>query len=56
MGVIKAIFVLIRAFLVSRLSLAAEILALQQQVATYKHTDSEIVLPVLPRGAAALVT
>jgi len=37
-GVIKAIFLLIRAFLVSRLSLAAEILALRQQVAVYKHT------------------
>ena len=38
MGVSKAIFLLIRAFLVSRLSLAAEILALRQQVAVYKHT------------------
>ena len=38
MGVIKAIFLLIRAFLVSRLNLAAEILALRQQVAVYKHT------------------
>ncbi len=38
MGVIKSLFVLIRAFLVSRLSLAAEILALRQQVAVYKHT------------------
>jgi putative transposase len=37
-GVIKAIFLLIRAFLVSRLSLAAEILALRQQVPVYKHT------------------
>ena len=38
MGIIKAIFLLIRAFLISRLSLAAEILALRQQVAVYKHT------------------
>jgi putative transposase len=37
-GIIKAIYLLIRAFLVSRLSLAAEILALRQQVAVYKHT------------------
>ena len=38
MGIIKAIYLLIRAFLVSRLSLAAEILALRQQVAVYQHT------------------
>ena len=38
MGIIKAIYLLIRAFLVSRLSLAAENLALRQQVAVYKHT------------------
>ncbi len=38
MGIIKAIFLLIRAFLISRLSLADEILALRQQVAVYKHT------------------
>jgi len=38
MGIIKAIFLLIRAFLICRLSLAAEILALRQQVAVYKHT------------------
>ena len=35
MGIIKAIFLLIRAFLICRLSLAAEILALRQQVAVY---------------------
>ena len=38
MGIIKAIYLLIRAFLISRLSLAAEILALRQQVAVYTHT------------------
>ncbi|MDD4757166.1 MAG: hypothetical protein PHG29_13905 [Prolixibacteraceae bacterium] len=38
MGAIKSLFVLMRAFLASRLSLAAEILALRQQVAVYKHT------------------
>ena len=38
MGIIQAIFFLIRAFLVSRLSLAAENLALRQQVAVYKHS------------------
>ena len=38
MGIIKAIYLLIRAFLISRLSLAAENLALRQQVAVYKHT------------------
>jgi hypothetical protein len=37
-AIIKAIVVLIRAFLVSRLSLAAKILALRQQVAAYKHS------------------
>jgi len=37
-GILKAIYLLIRAFLVSRLSLATEILALRQQVAVYKHT------------------
>ena len=38
MGIIKAIFLLIRAFLICRLSLAAENLALRQQVAVYKHS------------------
>ena len=38
MGIIKAIYLLIRAFLVPRLSLAAENLALRQQVAVYKHS------------------
>ena len=38
MGIIKAIYLLIRAFLISRLSLAAENLALRQQVAVYKHS------------------
>lgn len=38
MGAIKSLFVLMRAFLASRLSLAAEILALRQQVAVYKHS------------------
>ena len=38
MGIIKAIHLVIRAFLISRLSLAAEILALRLQVAVYKHT------------------
>jgi putative transposase len=37
-GIIKAIYLLIRAFLVSRLSLAAENLALRQQVAVSQHT------------------
>jgi hypothetical protein len=37
-GIIKAIYLLIRAFLVPRLSLAAENLAVRQQVAVYKHT------------------
>ena len=35
MGIIKAIYLLIRAFLLSRLSLAAETLALRQQAAVY---------------------
>ena len=38
MGIIKAIYFLIRAFLVPRLSLAAENLALRQQVAVYKQS------------------
>jgi hypothetical protein len=38
MGIIKAIYLLIRAFLVSRLSLAAENLALRQQVAVYRQS------------------
>jgi putative transposase len=37
-SIIKATYLLIRAFLVSRLSLAAEILALRQQIAVYQHT------------------
>jgi hypothetical protein len=37
-GIIKAIYFLIRAFLISRLNLAAEILALRPEVAVYKHT------------------
>jgi hypothetical protein len=37
-GIIKATYLLIRAFLVSRLGLAAEILALRQQIAIYQHT------------------
>jgi hypothetical protein len=37
-GIIKAIYLLIRAFLVSRLSLAAENLALRQQVAAYRQS------------------
>jgi len=37
MGIIKAIDLLIRAFLVPRLSLAAKDLALRQQVAVYQH-------------------
>ena len=38
MGIVKAIYLLLRAFLVSRLSLAAKNLALWQQVAVYKHS------------------
>lgn len=38
MGIIQAIFFLIRAFLVSHLSLAAENLALRQQLAVFKHS------------------
>jgi len=38
MGIIKTICLLIRAFLVSRLSLAAENIALRQQVAVYRNT------------------
>ena len=38
MGIIQLIFFLIRAFLVPRLSLAAENLALRQQVAVFKHS------------------
>jgi hypothetical protein len=38
MGIIKAIYLLIRAFLVSRLSLAAENLALRQQLAVYRQS------------------
>jgi len=37
-GIIKAIYLLIRAFLVPRLSLAVENLALRQQVAVYQYT------------------
>jgi hypothetical protein len=36
MGIIKALYLLIRAFLVCRLSLAAENLALRQQLAILK--------------------
>ncbi len=38
MGIIKAIYFLVRAFFVCRLSLAAENLALRQQMAVYKHS------------------
>ena len=38
MGIIKAICLLVRAFFVCRLRLAAENLALRQQVAIYKHS------------------
>ena len=38
MSIIKAIYLLIRAFLLPRLILAAENLTLRQQVAVYKHT------------------
>ena len=38
MGIIKVIYVLIRAFLTPRLMLAAENLALRQQVSVYKHS------------------
>lgn len=38
MAILKAIYLLIRAFLLPRLILAAENLALRQQVAVYKHT------------------
>lgn len=38
MGIIKAIYLLIRAFLMSRLSRAVENLALRQQVAVYQYT------------------
>ncbi len=38
MGIIKAIYLLIRAFLLPRLMLAAENLALRQQVAVYNYT------------------
>jgi putative transposase len=38
MGIIKAIYFLVRAFFVCHLSLAAENLALRQQVAVYKHS------------------
>ncbi|MBM4093453.1 MAG: hypothetical protein FJ276_29190 [Planctomycetes bacterium] len=38
MGIIKAIFLLPRAFLICRLSLAAENLVLRQQIAITKHS------------------
>ncbi len=38
MGIFKAVFLLIRAFLVPRLHLAVENLALRQQLAVYQHT------------------
>ena len=38
MGIIRAIYLLIRAFLAPRLSLAAENLALRQQIAVYKQS------------------
>jgi len=38
MGIIQAVFFLVRAFLVPRLSLAAENLALRQQVAVFTHS------------------
>ena len=38
MGIIKVIYLLVRAFLLPRLILAAENLALRQQVAIYQHT------------------
>ena len=37
MGIIKAFYLLIRAFQVPRLILAAENLALRQQVGVYQH-------------------
>jgi hypothetical protein len=37
-GIIKTIYLVIRAFLLSRLSLAPESLALRQQVAVYEYT------------------
>ena len=39
MGTIKAIYFLVRAFFVCRLSLAAENLALRQQVGLHRHTS-----------------
>ena len=54
MGIIKAIYLLIRAFLISRLSLAAEILALRQQVAVYKHTVKRPKLRTRDRGLLGL--
>jgi hypothetical protein len=38
MGIIKAIYFLVRAFFVCRLSLAVENVALRQQLAVYKHS------------------
>jgi hypothetical protein len=37
-GIIRAIYLLIRVFFVCRLSLAAENLALRQQIAVYKQS------------------
>jgi transposase InsO family protein len=48
-GIIKAIYVLIRAFLLPRLILAAENLALRQQVAVYKHAAKRPKLRVRDR-------
>jgi hypothetical protein len=42
MGIIKAIYFLVRAFFVCRLSLAAENLALRQQVAVYKQSVNNV--------------
>ena len=38
MGIIQAIFVFLRAFIIGRAAAAAEILALQQQVAVFKQS------------------
>ena len=48
MAIIPVIFFLIRAFLVFRLSLVAENLALRQQIAVYKHSGKRPTLR--PRG------
>ena len=56
MGIIKAVHLLVRAFLISRLSLAAENLALRQQLAIRQHSVKRPKLRPRDRGFRALLS